>query len=204
MRPITYSCIIISIFTVGAIGILSLGNLNEYNFSLFKLNIKILSTFFKYSSFWAEWPIILTSLLLAFYKWGKQAWMWVLAFALEGLIIQIIKRLLNAPRPVEVYPYCVKQIDGITLAHFGSFPSGHTAAVVFGTGLLLWSMKAINPKPKLFISTILILGVISAAISRVYLCQHHLQDVFAGGILGAGLFYLFSRLNFRFFPILSK
>ena len=204
MRPITYLYFIISIFSVGAIWVLSFGNLNEYNFSLFSLNVKILSTFFKYSSFWAEWPIILTSLLLSFYKWGKHAWIWVLAFSLEGLIIQIIKRLLNAPRPVEAYPYCIKQIDGITLAHFGSFPSGHTAAVVFGTGLLVWSLKSINPKPKLFISTILILGVISAALSRVYLCQHHLQDVFAGGIIGAGLFYLFSRLNFRFFPILSK
>jgi len=204
MRPINYVLIIISIFTLGAIWVLSFGTFDEFNIALFKMDRKILSTFFIYASFWAEWPIIITSLLLSFYKWGKYAWMWVLGFAVEGLIIQILKRFFNAPRPVESFSYCIKQVDGISLAHYGSFPSGHTAAVAFGTGLLLWTLFAINPKQKTFISSLLIFGVISTALSRVYLCQHHLQDVFVGGIIGAGLFFLFSRINSKIFPVLSK
>ena len=204
MRPLTYLFIIFIIFTVGAIWVLSFGNLTECNLSLFKLNKKILSTFFKYASLWAEWPIILTSLLLSFYKWGKYAWMWVLSFAIEGVIIQTIKRFYNAPRPIESFPTYAKQVDGILLAHYGSFPSGHTAAVVFGTGLLLWSLYSTHSKSRVFLSIVLFLGVISAALSRVYLCQHHLQDIFAGGLIGATIFYLFSRINTKLFPILSK
>lgn len=204
MRPIKYILIIISIFILGAIWLLSFGTFTEFNIALFKMDGKILSTFFKYASLWAEWPIILTALLLSFYKWGKYAWIWVFGFSLEGIFIQILKHFFNAPRPVESFSYCVKHIDGITLAHYGSFPSGHTAAVSFGTGLLLWTLFAINSKQNTIISSLLIFGVVSTALSRVFLCQHHLQDVFVGGIIGAGLFFLFFRINSKIFPILSK
>ena len=59
-------------------------------------------------------------------------------------------------------------------------------------------------KQKIFISSLLITGVVSAALSRVYLCQHHLQDVLVGGIIGAALFFLFFVINSKIFPVLSK
>lgn len=204
MRPIIYVLIIISIFTLGAIWVLSFGTFAEFNIAFFKMDRKILSMFFKFASFWAEWPIILTALILSFYKWGNYAWMWVAGFSVEGIIIQILKRFFDAPRPVESYTNYIKRIDDISFAHYGSFPSGHTAAVTFGTGLILWTLFAINPKQKIFISSLLITGVVSTALSRVYLCQHHLQDVLVGGIIGAALFFLFFVINSKIFPVLSK
>ena len=144
-----------------------------------------------YVTKWAEWPVIVLALSLAFWQLGKRGWMWVIAFATEGLIIQAAKYLINWPRPAIKFPQEVRQIPGITLSQWKAFPSGHTAAAFFATAVILsiWH----NKSPE-FIKVPLILMAFGVGYSRIYLGQHSFEDVLAGATAGLWLFWAFYQL----------
>lgn len=112
---------------------------------------------------------------------------WAVA-ALGGVAsVQLLKMLLQLPRPVEVY-------RGVSL--YG-FPSGHTtmAVVIYGfLALLLSRGRPAFARGALFLGAFLISGLI--ATSRLYLGVHWLSDVLGGFLLGSawiallGLLYL--------------
>ncbi len=101
--------------------------------------------------------------------------------------VQLLKILLQLPRPIEVY-------RGVSL--YG-FPSGHTtmAVVIYGfLALLLSRRRPVFVRGALFLGAFIISGLI--ATSRLYLGVHWLSDVLGGFLLGSawvallGLFYL--------------
>ncbi len=112
---------------------------------------------------------------------------WAVA-ALGGVAsVQLLKMLLQLPRPLEVY-------RGVSL--YG-FPSGHTtmAVVIYGfLALLLSRGRPAFARGALFLGAFLISGLI--ATSRLYLGVHWLSDVLGGFLLGSawiallGLLYL--------------
>ena len=112
---------------------------------------------------------------------------WAIA-ALGGIAsVQLLKILLQLPRPVEVY-------RGASL--FG-FPSGHTtmAVVIYGfLALILSRGRTPIVRAALFLGAFLISALI--AVSRLYLGVHWLSDVLGGFLLGSawialiGLLYL--------------
>ncbi len=102
------------------------------------------------------------------------------AFLLSGVVVQLIKNLVYAPRPklffeAGQYLHC---IDGVTLSNSSSFPSGHTASA-FALAMVL----AMHYKNNL-LGVLLALGAALAGYSRIYLAQHFLGDVWLGALLG--------------------
>ena len=90
------------------------------------------------------------------------------------VIVSLLRRLINAPRPYEIYSfYEEKPRDG----KGKSFPSRHVfSAFVIGT--LLFSVSI----PLAVVTLTLGVGL---AVCRVLLGIHFIRDVVAGGLIGA-------------------
>ncbi len=104
----------------------------------------------------------------------------VASFLFSGILIQIVKRLLPAPRPQAFFESGVYThfIDGVTHSGMNSFPSGHTtSAFALATVLALYTDNKIQTLVLLFLA--LVIGY-----SRIYLGQHFIHDVVAGAAIG--------------------
>jgi membrane-associated phospholipid phosphatase len=103
------------------------------------------------------------------------------SFAVSGLLSQVVKNTLNEPRPVEYFSGVLSSlhlVPGVELAHWGSFPSGHTtSAFALYTLLACWSTAY-------FWQAFWLIPAVAVAFSRVYLLQHFLVDVTVGSLLG--------------------
>ncbi len=180
--------VFINLLIVVAIGIVSIvAGVDTITLSIHHLNHPILDSYFKNYTIWAEWPAIVIGILfLTIKNWRVSLW-FSLVFGLEALTIQGIKVFLNFPRPIEKFGSAIRQIDGEVLKHFQAFPSGHTSAAFFATGLILLSIPE-NSKKHLF----LFIGIFSAfmvAYSRIYLGQHSIEDIISGCVISNAFFY---------------
>lgn len=104
----------------------------------------------------------------------------ITGYLFSGILSQIVKHIVNAPRPHAIisnaeYPYF---IEGVTLSGMNSFPSGHTTSV-FALAVLL----ALNTRDKR-ISLIYLITAVITGYSRIYLGQHFLADVVTGALIG--------------------
>lgn len=149
--------------------------------------------FFRYYSTLAEWPLYLVGLIPLFCR----RWRWTLFFGLsEGiaaLVVQAVKFTFRAPRPVvffEDYPDLqLPLVEGVTLHHSNSFPSGHTNSffVFFTVAALLLSWYLSRRKAPAM-SGLLLLPLLFLAFlggySRIYLSQHFFTDVYVGSLIG--------------------
>lgn len=71
------------------------------------------------------------------------------------------------------------QVEGVRLNKYHSFPSGHTAAAFFGWFLVFHLLLPNSKWRNLWFLVAILVGL-----SRVYLGQHFLQDVWAGSLIG--------------------
>jgi membrane-associated phospholipid phosphatase len=97
------------------------------------------------------------------------------------LAAQIIKNLVNSPRPklyFEAGTY-LNFIDGVTLSGSSSFPSGHTATAFAIATVLVLMTKNKNGQMLILMAATLV------GYSRIYLAQHFLLDVIVGALLGS-------------------
>ena len=112
-----------------------------------------------------------------------------------SLVSGICKHLFfaNTPRPLTfIHDHSsIHLVDGVIPLYTNSFPSGHTMSA-----FALCFFVSILFKKKWF-STIMFFVALAVGISRMYLMQHFLLDVFAGSILGVLI------VSFLF-PLLSK
>ena len=183
-RLYVYTNIFISII-IGIAAIL-LG-FDTLTLSIHHFNSSIFDTYFKNYTIWAEWPAIVIGIsLMSIKNWRMSLW-FSLVFGLEALTIQGIKVFLNFPRPIEKFGDAIRQIDGEVLKHFQAFPSGHTSAAFFATGMILLAIPE-NSKKHFF----MFIGVFSAfmiAYSRIYLGQHSVEDIISGCVISNAFFY---------------
>jgi len=117
-----------------------------------------------------------------------------ISFLLSGIVVQILKHLIQSPRPKLYFGSShIHCIYGITGTGLFSFPSGHTATIFALTTLL----AVYFPGKR---SGIFFIGIaVLTGFSRIYLSQHFPVDVLAGSIIGAlisVLIYLFIPLQF--------
>lgn len=180
--------VFINLLIAVVIGIAAIfAGVDTVTLSIHHLNHPILDSYFKNYTIWAEWPAIVIGILfLTIKNWRVSLW-FSLVFGLEALTIQGIKVFLNFPRPIEKFGSAIRQIDGEVLKHFQAFPSGHTSAAFFATGLILLSIPE-NSKKHLF----LFIGIFSAfmvAYSRIYLGQHSIEDIISGCVISNAFFY---------------
>ena len=147
-----------------------------------------------------NWLPYLVVLLLLFYRAG---WATYLAsnLLLSTLIVQPIKHIVHAPRPLTWFAehmpdVSLPLVEGVRMNYWLSFPSGHTTTffVLFFTLSII--LCAENIKGKNILSLICFLCASFGAYTRIYLSQHFALDIFAG-ILTA----IFSTLILYFFLV---
>ena len=131
-----------------------------------------------------DWLPYLVVILLLFYRAG---WATFLAsnLLLSTLIVQPIKHILCAPRPLTWFAENMPNIrlplvEGVRMNYWLSFPSGHTTTffvLFFSLSIILY---AENIKGKNILSFICFLCASFGAYTRIYLSQHFALDIFAG------------------------
>jgi membrane-associated phospholipid phosphatase len=130
--------------------------------------------------------------LLLILRRFNMAWQILAAYAISGLLAQLLKNLIYSPRPKEFFKMKehIYLIDGITNTGSSSFPSGHTASI-----FALVTMLAFFSKHKK-LSALYLIPAILVGYSRIYLAQHFLLDVLAGSVIGV----LIAIFVYYFFP----
>ena len=147
-----------------------------------------------------DWLPYLCVVLLLFYRAG---WATFLAsnLLLSTLIVQPIKHILCAPRPLTWFAENMPNIrlpliEGVRMNYWLSFPSGHTTTffvLFFSLSIILY---AENIKGKNILSFICFLCASFGAYTRIYLSQHFALDIFAGILIA-----VFSTLVLYFFLV---
>lgn len=164
--------------------------------------------FYRYYTQVGEWVPYAVCAGLLFYRYGAAVFTTVCVL-LSGAATQIIKRIVDAPRPLtwfaEHYPDVqLPLVDGVHMSRFFSFPSGHTTtffAFFFALSIVVSHSSFASRKP-------MAAGVLQMAFfccaalggySRIYLSQHFAADVLGGmciGLVITGILYpLFLRFE---------
>ena len=143
----------------------------------------LLNVFFINYTFMGDgiFALCLIAAIFFYYKRKQQGLALLYSFLISGLIVQVIKNLVDSPRPklfFEAGQY-LHFIDGVSLANNSSFPSGHTA-----TAFAIATVMALMMKDKTWQLLILIAAVL-VGYSRIYLAQHFLLDVIIGALIGS-------------------
>ena len=123
------------------------------------------------------------SLLLA----ARRQWIllggWLAAFAGGGLLDEVLKLVIQRPRP----PYA-----GAFLRHYSwSFPSGHAMGALIGYGMLAYILVVLWMHPRRTQIAVVLgaaLLIVAIGLSRLYLGVHYFSDVVGG--YAAGLLWL--------------
>ncbi len=140
-------------------------------------------------------PLILAILWFV----GKKEKSKALALALSGPLAILsstgLKQIFSHPRPslyfsLQTPPYIINSIPEVSLhTGYNSFPSGHTL-MAFTLFALLTFLARKKPWGLLFFAAAFL-----TALSRIYLGQHFLKDVYAGSITGLILACLIYALH---------
>jgi membrane-associated phospholipid phosphatase len=165
-------------------------SLNSYH--PFLLNVFFINYTFVGDGIFA---LCLITTMLFYFKRKQQGLALLYSFLISGIAVQIIKNLVNAPRPKLFFEsgQYLHFIDGVSLANNSSFPSGHTA-----TAFAIATVMAVMMKDKSWQLLILIATVL-VGYSRIYLAQHFLLDVLIGAIIGSisGLLSVYLARNIK-------
>lgn len=164
-------------------------------------------TFMRYYTPVGEWVPYVIILLLLFRKTGYSLFM-LSSLLGSGLVTQIIKHTIRAPRPsvffdVASHPDVLPLVEGVRLAINNSFPSGHTTsffAFFLCLSCIIGTANDFSSTEKRFLSFCCFIMALLGGYSRIYLSQHFLSDVFAGGIIGT----VVTALMYKTFSVLSE
>tara|TARA_B100001287_G_scaffold111550_1_gene94035 strand:- start:3670 stop:4290 length:621 start_codon:yes stop_codon:yes gene_type:complete len=141
---------------------------------------------------------VLVFLVLLFIR-IKTALIALISFVLTAGVVQLLKHTVfdTMKRPYYFLQSDVnfRIIEDFTYHSSNSFPSGHSASI-----FAICTVIAYQYKSKLSIQLLLVVIAVLVALTRVYLCQHFLQDIIAGSLIGTLISYytslfLESRLN---------
>lgn len=148
--------------------------MNSYHSSFFDV-------FFKYITYLGDGALFGVLIIGFFFIKKRMSYVFAISGVLTLLFTHLLKKIIfkGVPRPVKLIgEEGLYLVEGVKIAMINSFPSGHTTtAFAIFTVLILYHSK----KP---IQYIWLLFAILAGLSRVYLSQHFLIDVFAGSVLG--------------------
>ena len=170
--------------------------------------------FFRYYSSFAEWLLYVFMLVpLCFRKWRATV-AFAIAEAGSAMIVQGIKHIVNAPRPMTWFTEqfgttdMLQLVDGVKMHAWHSFPSGHTATffAFFAVAAVLLNEVFLNNGTKevrrrsaalqVVVALACFILALTGGYSRIYLSQHFPIDVFVGSVIGTTA----AVLTLLFFP----
>lgn len=107
----------------------------------------------------------------------------LIAIAFQTVFVHIFKQWLfdGEPRPKTFFSDRLEElnfVEGVNVRSFDSFPSGHTA-----TAFLLAFVFISLGKNK-YLNVLFFVSAVLVGISRVYILQHFLRDVYIGSVFG--------------------
>jgi membrane-associated phospholipid phosphatase len=174
---------IIILFWVLSILLILTTNQLELHKILNGYNNSILDSFVPYVTYIGDGLFAILLVVFLFFFNKKHAVILLLSFLLSSGITQFLKQVIfpNALRPIHYFQNddCFHLVKGIVMHTQNSFPSGHatTCFAIFTTFALIWKR---NQRLQVFCAICAIL----VALTRVYLSQHFLEDVFVGSLIG--------------------
>jgi membrane-associated phospholipid phosphatase len=155
------------------------------------LHTSFFNQLFRWTTMLAELPSMFLLFLIAFFSSYGKGLLLGLNAVFIFVTVQICKLLIFADqvRPAVFFEgkTNLNFVEGVEIARYNSFPSGHTA-IAFA----MFFMLSILTKDRRW-SYVLFIAALLVAISRVYLLQHFLRDVYFGSLIGVlvpMLFYL--------------
>ncbi|MBY0425832.1 MAG: phosphatase PAP2 family protein [Cytophagales bacterium] len=111
-------------------------------------------------------------------------WSWIifLSYGISSLTTQFLKKVVfsDMPRPKAYFGSDVPLnfVEGVEIYSYNSFPSGHTTSA-FALACILSLLF-----PKKWATTLWVTLAILAALSRMYLAQHFVEDTLSGCLIG--------------------
>ncbi|MFK7983704.1 MAG: phosphatase PAP2 family protein [Saprospiraceae bacterium] len=159
------------------------------------------NTFFRYGTqLGEEWTYISLLVVFLFIRFR-----YALLVPITGVVVTIIsflsKRFFLHPRPFSYYKTLgtledINVVEGVYLVKgLSSFPSGHTMSA-----FAIFTLIALLLKNKKSMAILLFTLAIIVGLSRIYLVQHFLKDVYLGGIMGVLIALLIFKIQ-QLFPI---
>jgi membrane-associated phospholipid phosphatase len=153
------------------------------------LHTSFFNHFFRWTTMLAELPAFFLILLVALFSaYGQGLLLWINSLFVFATV-QVCKRLIfaNEVRPSVFFEgkMNLSFVQGVAIERWHSFPSGHTA-----TAFALFFMLSILTKDKRW-SYFLFAVALLVGISRVYLLQHFLRDVYFGSLIGISVTIVF-------------
>lgn len=126
-----------------------------------------------------RWLVVMVLLVAGWLALGAQwpaLWAWVFFIGLNGLVVRLLKNLLDRARPEVLHEM---------LTSGASFPSGHTSGAVVVYGLLWLVLRdRLSPGASRVLAWVCGALVVTIALSRILLQAHFASDVLAGALLG--------------------
>ena len=161
------------------------------------LNSPMTDLFFKNVTLLGEGFLIICCFILALFRPTKWFLVLVLGVAIHIALIQINKQILfnHVMRPMGTFNddgigALVHLVEGIVIRCEVSFPSGHTTGATFGAVFLAAILG------RKWIAWALAIIAMLVGISRVYLAQHFVIDVYFGYFFGL-ISFILAALIFR-------
>ena len=156
-------------------------NYTSEQFSLYinSVHTPFFDVFFKYVTHFGEVWFAVPICLYLFYR-NKQWGIIASVISISSIIVsQTNKQLIfeNALRPsLLLKDYKLNFVEGVEMAHYFSFPSGHTTYAF----AIFTCLAIIFNKPML--QVLFLISALLVGFSRIYLLQHFLRYVFVGSM----------------------
>jgi len=126
------------------------------------------------------WTVITLAVILALFNF-RGALLIATSYGLTSILVQIVKRIIGAPRPKLYFQDQLSHIHfvkGMYIDTFDSFPSGHSVTAFSAAVAITYLCK-----DKRW-AVLLLFVAILVGCSRMYLSEHFFEDVVAGSIMG--------------------
>ena len=143
-----------------------------------------LDIFFKYFTHLGDGSLLVVLLIIFLFVKYSLAIVTSFSIVLQSVLVSIFKRWIfeGSERPLAFFGDDVELnfVEGVDVHTSNTFPSGHTA-----TGFAIFALLFIVVKKRRHIlSIVLFLSAFLVGMSRVYLLQHFIVDVYFGAIFG--------------------
>jgi membrane-associated phospholipid phosphatase len=158
---------------------LSFNSKGAASLALNEIHNPVFDIFFRYITWGGDGIVIaIICFVLLFVRLRFGILMTLVSF-ISAFLVSLLKKFYDEPRPSRFFEgQDLNWVDGLKLYANHSFPSGHAAAAF--TMCLLFTFFVVDKKYTIYF----FLLAFFVALSRVYLFQHFLIDVWIGSLCG--------------------